>query len=103
MNPKQLTVSVVIMGKEYRIMCPAPQEKNLIEAAQYLDKKMSSIKENSKITSDDRLAVITALNIIHEKLSFDETHKRLQDETNAQTKKVEDLTMKLTNVLEEHT
>lgn len=99
---EQVTVSVIVMGKKYHIMCPVLQEENLLQAAKCLDEKMRAAKEKNSMRSDDSIAVITALNIVHEKLVFDQMHQRLQDESKEQVKKVEYLTMQLENALEEH-
>jgi cell division protein ZapA len=64
---EQLTVK--ILGREYRLSC-APDEKDaLLAAVQYVDEKMSAIRDHGKITGNDRIAVFAALNIANELLT----------------------------------
>jgi cell division protein ZapA len=65
-TPKTLDVS--IMGREYRVACPPNQEKELLEAVVYLDRKMREIREHGKVVGVERIAVMAALNIAHELL-----------------------------------
>ena len=62
------TLDVSIMGREYRIACPPDQEKELLEAVVYLDRKMREIREQGKVVGVERIAVMAALNIAHELL-----------------------------------
>ena len=64
--PKTLDVS--IMGREYRVACPPDQEKELLEAVVYLDRKMREIRDQGKVVGVERIAVMAALNIAHELL-----------------------------------
>ncbi len=65
-TPKTLDVS--IMGREFRVVCPPGQEKELLEAVVYLDRKMREIREQGKVVGVERIAVMAALNIAHELL-----------------------------------
>jgi cell division protein ZapA len=65
-TPKALDVS--IMGREYRVACPPDQEKELLEAVVFLDRKMREIREQGKVVGVERIAVMAALNISHELL-----------------------------------
>jgi cell division protein ZapA len=65
-TPKALDVS--IMGREYRVACPPDQEKELLEAVVFLDRKMREIREQGKVVGVERIAVMAALNIAHELL-----------------------------------
>lgn len=63
------SLNVSIMGREFRIACPAGEEQALLAAVNYLDKKMSEIHESGKVVGAERIAVMAALNIAHELLS----------------------------------
>ncbi|WP_191602405.1 cell division protein ZapA [Marinomonas algicola] len=63
------TVSVNILGQEYKINCPKGHETELTEAADYLNSQMQEIRTNSKIIGTERVAIIAALNITHDMLS----------------------------------
>ncbi|MCB6182756.1 cell division protein ZapA [Leeia sp. TBRC 13508] len=59
-------LDVTIMGREFRVACPAEEEQGLLEAVAYLDSKMREIRDSGKIVGIDRIAVMAALNITHE-------------------------------------
>lgn len=62
------SISVKIMGQEYKVKCPPDKIAELQESAVYLDRLMHEIRESSNILSLDRIAVIAALNTAHEML-----------------------------------
>jgi len=66
-DPKGLQINV--MGREFRVACPEEEEKGLLEAVDYLNKKMAEIRDNGKVIGLERIAVMAALNIAHELLS----------------------------------
>ncbi len=69
MSAAPKTLDVTIMGREYRVVCPPNQEKELLEAVVYLDRKMREIREQGKVVGVERIAVMAALNIAHELLA----------------------------------
>ncbi len=99
MSTEKLTTSIHIMDKEYRITCPSSQQDSLIQAANYLDQKMRSIREAGKVVGADRIAVMAALNIAHEHLATDIENKSLENENKQQAQKVEQLAMQLESAL----
>ena len=66
MNKKPQPVSLMIMGKEYRIACDLEEQDDLIHSAQQLDVQMRKMRDSGKITGPDRIAVMAALNLAHE-------------------------------------
>ena len=62
------TVTVNILGREYRVACPAEQEPELTAAAAYLDQQMLTIRDQGKVVGLERIAVMAALNVCHELL-----------------------------------
>jgi cell division protein ZapA len=66
-EPKGLQINV--MGREFRVACPENEQKGLLEAVEYLNKKMSEIRDNGKVIGLERIAIMAALNIAHELLS----------------------------------
>ena len=66
-EPKGLQIS--IMGREFRVACPEEEQKGLLEAVDYLNRKMQEIRENGKVIGLERIAIMAALNIAHELLS----------------------------------
>ena len=67
-DTKGLQISV--MGREFRVACPENEQKGLLEAVEYLDKKMHEIRDNGKVVGLERIAIMAALNIAHELLSI---------------------------------
>ena len=66
MNKKPQPVSLIIMGKEYRIACDPEEQDDLVYSAQQLDVQMRKMRDSGKITGPDRIAVMAALNLAHE-------------------------------------
>jgi len=66
-EPKGLQINV--MGREFRVACPENEQKGLLEAVDYLNKKMNEIRDAGKIVGLERIAIMAALNIAHELLS----------------------------------
>lgn len=63
------SLDVSIMGREFRVACPEGEEDALLEAVDYLDRKMNDIRQGGKIVGTEKIAVMAALNITHELLS----------------------------------
>jgi len=68
-TPKNSTVSVKILEKEYQVACPEDQVEALSASARYLDRQMSEIRDTGKVFGLDRIAVMAALNIANELLA----------------------------------
>lgn len=89
-------IAVKILSKEFQVTCPAGTEEQLHEAAFYLDQKMKEIRRNGRVIGLERIAMMAALNISHELLSF-----RQQKEADAQTvnKRIQRLQNKIDTAL----
>ena len=66
-DPKALQINV--MGREFRVACPEDEQKELLEAVDYLNKKMDEIRDHGKVIGVERIAIMAALNIAHELLT----------------------------------
>jgi cell division protein ZapA len=66
-EPKGLQINV--MGREFRVACPEGEQKGLLDAVDYLNKKMGEIRDNGKVIGLERIAIMAALNIAHELLA----------------------------------
>ena len=64
---EQLTVK--ILGREYRLSCASKEKEALLAAVAYVDEKMTAIRDQGKISGNDRIAVFAALNIANELLT----------------------------------
>jgi cell division protein ZapA len=62
-------MQISIMGREFRVACAPDEQKALLEAVDYLNRKMQEIKDQGKVNGLDRIAIMAALNISHEFLS----------------------------------
>ena len=59
-------VSVSILDKEYVIACPDNERESLLSSAKFLDERMRATRDHGKALGTERMAVMTALNIVHE-------------------------------------
>lgn len=69
-------VTIRILGHEYQVACPEGERETLLASAEYLDKRMSTIQKKGKALGMERIAVMTALNMAHELLDFQNQRKR---------------------------
>jgi cell division protein ZapA len=61
-------ITIRVLEKEYTVGCPADEREALLQAAQYLDRKMREMRDGGRVIGLERIAVITALNLAHELL-----------------------------------
>lgn len=67
------TVTVQLLGKEYKLSCPADERAGLMRAAQLLDEHMKRVKNSSaSVIGLERIAVMAALNLSFELLQAQE-------------------------------
>ena len=64
------SLQISIMGREFRVACPEDEQAGLLEAVDYLNRKMLEIRDGGKIIGLERIAIMAALNIAHEMLSM---------------------------------
>ncbi len=62
-------VDVSIMGREFTVACTDQERPGLINAVNFLDKKMRDIRDGGKIIGVERIAIMAALNLAHELLN----------------------------------
>lgn len=72
MITKTVNTTIEILGKFYPIRCYESELAALQQAADFLNKKMSEVKESGKVINLERIAIISALNIAHQFLQFDQ-------------------------------
>jgi len=63
------SLQIAIMGREFRVACPEEEQAGLLEAVDYLNKKMLEIRDGGKVIGLERIAIMAALNIAHEMLT----------------------------------
>lgn len=63
------SLQIAVMGREFRVACPEEEQAQLLEAVDYLNRKMLEIRDAGKVIGLERIAIMAALNIAHELLS----------------------------------
>lgn len=93
-------LDVTIHGREYRVACP-PGEREALEAAVgFVDGRMSEVASKIKSGTPERVAVMAALNIAHEFLSYRESHQEGFD-TAAAKRRIAGMEARLDSLLAE--
>ena len=68
MSAQPNAIAITILDKEYMVSCPEEEREDLLLSAQYLDQRMRETRDNGKVLGTERMAVMTALNIVNELL-----------------------------------
>lgn len=55
-----------IMGREFRVSLPETEERQLLEAVSFVERKMIDMRDKSKVIGLERIAIMTALAIASE-------------------------------------
>jgi len=71
-------VTVRILEKEYFVSCPQDERADLLDSAEFLNKKMREIRDTGKVVGADRIAVMAALNMANELLRLRKLETELQ-------------------------
>ena len=69
MNAESKGLQINIMGREFRVACPEEEQKSLLDAVDYLNRRMQDIRGSGKVVGLERIAIMAALNITHEFLT----------------------------------
>ena len=80
------TVTVRILEKEYFVSCPQDERADLLDSAEYLNKKMREIRDTGKVVGADRIAVMAALNMANELLRLRKLDHELQGAVSGRVK-----------------
>jgi cell division protein ZapA len=62
----QETLTLTLLGREYRVACAPDEKEQLLACARYVDQKMGAIAAGNKVLGADRIAVMAALQIAQE-------------------------------------
>lgn len=62
-------VDVSIMGRDFTVSCTDEERPSLINAVNFLDKKMRDIRDSGKVIGIERIAMMAALNLSYELLN----------------------------------
>ena len=63
-------VSIKILDRTYRIKCPQDEVSQLQESVHYLDEQMRKIRQSGNINTVEHVAVVAALNIARELMTY---------------------------------
>ena len=89
MSDKEPTaVTVRILDKEYFVGCPPDERNDLLESAEYLNKKMREIRDTGKVVGADRIAVMAALNMANELLRLRKQDQEIQGNVSNRVKQM---------------
>ena len=66
MSRDPVSVNVEILEKEYIVACPEDERAALIESARMLNERLREVRDGGKVLGTERMAVITALNLMNE-------------------------------------
>lgn len=72
--PRQ-TAEIELLGQSYVISCGTDEYDALMRSAQYLDRALQGIQSRSKAMSNEKAALMAALNITHELMREVEARK----------------------------
>ena len=87
-------ISLKISGIDYQLYCPEEEQEALLEAADYLNKKIKKLKRQTKFLSVEKVALLAGLEITNEMMN--ESNKETESkETNIETKKNTDVSKDL--------
>ncbi|ANN76700.1 cell division protein ZapA [Bordetella flabilis] len=63
-------VDVNILGREYSLACSVDEKPTLVAAVRHVDQLMQRIQATGKVSSNERIAVMAALQVAGELLSM---------------------------------
>ena len=63
-------VDVSILGRDYSLACPADERESLLAAVRHVDQRMLGVKGSGKVSSNERIAVMAAIQIAAELLAM---------------------------------
>jgi len=63
-------IDVTVLGREYSLACVTEEKTALLVAVHHADQLMQRIKASGKVSGNERIAVMAALQLASELLSF---------------------------------
>jgi len=63
-------IDVSILGRDYSMACAASEKETLLSAVRLVDQRMLAVKGSGKITGNERIAVMAAIQIAAELLAM---------------------------------
>lgn len=63
---RMVTLDISLLGRAYKVACKEDEQAELKDAVAFLEGRMREIREGSKSSSVERVAVMAALNLAHD-------------------------------------
>nr|VFJ47716.1 MAG: cell division protein ZapA [Candidatus Kentron sp. FW]VFJ62253.1 MAG: cell division protein ZapA [Candidatus Kentron sp. FW] len=98
MNKDTIPVNIQILDKEYVVSCPIEERNDLVASAHILDERMRQTRDVVKVYGTERIAVMSALNVVHE---FLQAHRDQENRSALLVQSITQLTGKIDAVLVE--
>ena len=98
-------ISVKVAGTEYQLYCPKDEQRGLLNAADYLNKKVRKIKRQAKFLSMEKASVLAGLEVANELLNSDKVEIKEpfdnSDTENVESTESSELTEKIESTITE--
>jgi cell division protein ZapA len=88
-SAEAVPVVIQILDKDYTVACPPDEREGLLASARMLNERMCEVRDSGKVLGAERMAVMTALNIIHEVALERAQRERALADTNAAIRALE--------------
>ena len=76
MSGRTQPVNITIFDKDYTVGCAEDERESLRRSVEFLNRKMSELRDGCKVIGSEQIAVMAALNIAHEYLAYRQSHER---------------------------
>jgi len=63
-------IDISILGREYSLACAPAEKESLLDAVRYVDRRMNTIQASGRLSSNERIAVMAAIQIAGELLAM---------------------------------
>lgn len=70
MSDEPTPTSIRILDKEYVVSCPDGEQDALFQSAAFLNERMQEARATGNVMGAERIAVMTALNLVHDYLNL---------------------------------
>lgn len=88
-NADHSTVEIYLLGKSYTFRCGKDEAPSLERSAQYLDSALTGVRQHAKTISNEKVALMAALNITHELQHEIEMRRHLEQEVERLNAKID--------------
>ena len=79
MSKQGEAITIEVLDKQYTVSCPPEEKQALLESARILNDRLKEVRGGGKVLGTERMAVMTALNVIHEYTLLQKAHTQVDD------------------------